>query len=142
MPLFAFLALAFYSAIAQPSTGSPADLVRRAVQNEVSQNTDSNAHFMFRDQRNTTHTSQTKLIVETREAAAGMIIEQDGQPLTPQQQEAEDARLQNYIRNPEEIARKRRQEKEDAERTMKIVRALPAAFLYEPDGTETGTASV
>ena len=97
---------------------------------------------MFKDQRKTAHTSQTKLIVETREAAVGMIVEQDGHPLTPQQQQAEEARLQNYIRNPDELARKRRQEKEDADRTMKIVKALPDAFLYEADGTEPGSASV
>jgi hypothetical protein len=97
---------------------------------------------MFQDHRKTAHTSQTKLIVETRDAAAGMIIEQDGQPLNPQQQQNEDGRLQSYIQNPEELARKRRQEKEDAERTMKIVKALPDAFLYEADGTAPGSANV
>ena len=129
-------------AIAQSSAVAPANLVRRAVQNEVRQNADEHAHFMFKDQRRTARTWQTKLIVETRDAAAGMIIEQDGHPLIPQQQQAEDARLQNYLRNPEELARKRRQEQEDAERTMKIVKALPDAFLYEADGTESGSAGV
>ena len=62
---------------------------------------------MFKDQRKTAHTWQTKLIVETQDAAAGMIILQDGQPLTPQQQQAEDARLQNYIRDPEQLAWKK-----------------------------------
>jgi hypothetical protein len=130
------------AANAQSPAVTPADLVRRAVQNEVRQNADGHAHFMFKDQRKTAHTWQTKLIVETRDAAAGMIIEQDGHPLIPQQQQAEDARLQNYLRNPEELARKRRQEQEDAERTMKIVKALPDAFLYEADGTESGSAGV
>jgi hypothetical protein len=136
------LALCAAAAYAQSSSATPVELVRRAVQNEVRQNTDPNAYFMFKDQRKTAHTSQTKLIVETREAAAGMIVEQDGHPLTPQQQQAEEARLQNYTRNPEELARKRKQEKEDADRTMKIVRALPDAFLYEADGTEPGSAGV
>ncbi len=86
---------------------------------------------MFKDQRKTGRTSQTKLIVETREGAAGMIIEQNGQPLSPQQQQAEDARLQNYIRNPDQLAWKRRQEKDEADRTLQIVKALPEAFLRE-----------
>lgn len=121
---------------------APVDLVRRAVQNEVRQGTDASAHFMFKDQRKTAHTSQTKLIVETQDAAAAMIIEQDGRSLNPQQQQAEDARLQNYIRNPDQLAWKRRQEKDDADRTLQIVKALPDAFLYEADGTAPGSAGV
>lgn len=126
--------------VAARAADSPADLVRRAVQNEVSQ--DSASHFMFKDDRKTAHLWQTKLIVETQDASAGMIIAQDGQPLNPQQQQAEDARLQNYIRDPEQLAWKKRQEKDDAERTAKIVKALPDAFLYDWDGTVPGTAAV
>jgi hypothetical protein len=125
---------------AQSPTPNPAELVRRAVQNEV--RTDANTHFMFKDERKTGHSVQTKLIVETREATAGMVIEQDGQPLTSQQQQAEDARLQNYIRNPEQLAWKRRQEKDNADRTLAIVKALPDAFLYEADGTTSGSSQV
>jgi hypothetical protein len=133
------LALSLFPAAAR-AADTPADLVRRAVQNEVNQ--DSASHFMFKDERRTAHLWQTKLVVETQDAAAGMIIEQDGQALNPQQQQAEDARLQNYIRDPEQLASKKRQEKEDADRTAKIVKALPDAFLYDWDGTAPGSASV
>jgi hypothetical protein len=134
------LAVLLAIATAARAADAPADLVRRAVQNEVSQN--SASHFMFKDERKTAHTWQIKLVVETQDAAAGMIIEQDGHPLNAQQQQAEDARLQNYIRDPEQLASKKRQEKDDAERTAKIVKALPDAFLYDWDGTATGSASV
>jgi len=120
----------------------PAELVRRAVQNETSANTGSGVHFMFKDRRQTTHLTQTKLIVETRDATAGMVIEQDGRLLTPQQLQAEEARLENYVRNPEELNRKRKQEEEDADRTERILKALPDAFLYELDGTANGSAAV
>jgi hypothetical protein len=40
------------------------------------------------------------------------------------------------------LERKRKQEKEDAERTEKILRALPDAFLFEDDGTQEGTSTV
>jgi hypothetical protein len=120
---------------------TPVQLVRRAVENEMSANT-SGVHFMFKDRKETAHLSQTRLIVETREATAGMTIAQDGHPLTPQQQQAEEARLDDYVRNPEELSKKRKQEKEDADRSARILRALPDAFLYEPEGTETGTESV
>ena len=142
--MFQFLAFALVTgpANAQSPGADPTDLVRRAVQSEILKATDSNARFMFKDQRKTGRTSQTKLIVETREGAAGMIIEQNGQPLSPQQQQAEDARLQNYIRNPDQLAWKRRQEKDEADRTLQIVKALPDAFLYEADGTTPSSAGV
>jgi hypothetical protein len=126
----------------QPPTGNPAEVVSRAVQNEIAANGPSGVHFMFRNQRKTPHINQTKLIVETRDATAGLLVEVDGHPLTPQQRQAEAARLQNYVHNPEELNRKRKQEKEDAEHTIRIVKALPVAFLYERDGTQQGSASV
>src|SRR3954469_21169411 len=106
------------------ASGNPSELVARAVQNEITANGPSGMHFMFRNQRTTPHTNQTKLIVETSEATAGMLVEVDGHPLTPQQRQAEEARLQNYIHNPEELNRKRRQEKEDSDRTERIMKAL------------------
>jgi hypothetical protein len=126
----------------QPATSSPPELVRRVVQNEITKSSGSSTGFMYKDQRKTPHVSQTKLMVETRDATAGLLVEQGGHPLTPEQQKAEKARLQNYINNPGELNKKRRQEKEDAERTAKIVKALPDAFLYEADGTERGADGV
>jgi hypothetical protein len=132
----------FSAAKQEPSSGDPAQLVSSAVKNEIAANGPSGVHFMFRNQRKTPHVNQTKLIVETREATAGLLVEVDGHPLTPQQRQAEAARLQNYLRNPEELNRKRTQEKEDAEHTIRIVKALPSAFLYERDGTQQGSAGV
>ncbi len=121
---------------------SPAELVRQAIKNEIAANADSGRHFMFKDQKKTTHLTQVKLLVETKDATAGMLIAEDGHPLNPQQREQEEARLANYVRNPEELNKKRKQEKEDAEHSQRILRALPEAFLYEPDGTEKGTDMV
>jgi len=116
---------------------SPAELVRETVQNETRIQNDS-PHHMFLSVRETTHGSQTKLYCETKDAMAGMAIANDGQPLTPQQRAAEDSRLEGLIRNPSELVKKRQREKEDADRTVRIVRAMPDAFLYEYEGTEPG----
>ena len=123
-------------------TSDPAQLVARAVQNEIQANAPGGTHFMFRNERKTAHLNQVKLIVETRESAAGMLIQVDGHALSPEQRQQEEARLQNYVRNPDHLERKRKQEKEDSDRTMRIVKALPSAFIYEKDGTQRGTASV
>ena len=126
----------------EPTPSDPAQLVARAVQNEIDANAPGGTHFMFRNEKKTAHTNQVKLIVETHESTAGMLIEVDGHALSPEQRQQEEARLQNYVRNPAQLERKRKQEKEDSDRTMRIVKALPSAFIYEKDGTQRGTASV
>lgn len=144
LPWLTAMLVVVASAAAQHDSRSlpPQQLVAKAVQNEIAANSNSGLHFMFKNERKTAHLSQVKWICETRDATVGMLVAQDGHPLSPQQQQAEKARLQNYINNRDELERKRKQEKEDADRTEKIIKAMPQAFLYEAAGTEKGTASV
>jgi len=126
-----------------PSThGNPVDLVRKAVQNELKADQGVNEHFMFRGVKTTAKGSTTKLYAETKEGSAGLVIAYDGKPLTADQQHAEEARLERFINNPEELRKKRAQEREDDERTTRIMGALPDAFLYEDAGDEPGTAGI
>lgn len=124
----------------QPSE-TPVELVRRTVKNETASGTD-NTKAMYLDRKETLHGSQTKLLVETREGTAGMTILIDGKALTPKQRKAEETRLSELAKNPEELKKRQRSDKEDDERTARIMRALPDAFLYEPDGTVAGTPEI
>src|SRR5215468_9157486 len=63
----------------------PTELVRQAVNNEMSANTGPAQRFMFKNERKTPYLTQTKLIIETQDATAGILILQNGQPLNPQQ---------------------------------------------------------
>ncbi len=117
---------------------SLAEIVRRAVHNEVDSNQSSGMHFRFKDENRTSQLSQTKLIVETGDATAGLLVMQNGHPLSPQQRHDEEARLANYVQKPQELRKKKKQEKEDADHTERILRALPDAFLYQRAGTEPG----
>jgi hypothetical protein len=126
---------------AQQIVRSPDELVRETVKKELNAS-EGHSKFMFRDEKKTAQGSQTKLIVQTDDSMAGMLIEENGRPLTPEQQRAEDARLESYIKNPAELSKKREKEKDEAEHTKRIVAAMPDAFLYENDGTVTGTQSL
>jgi hypothetical protein len=130
----------------QPATVSsyhdPAELVRKVVQNEIKAANDDTAHFLFRGEKTTPKGSTTRLYVETKEATAGLVIAYNGKPLTPEQRQAEEARVERFINHPEELKKKREQERASAERTMRIVRALPEAFLFEYAGEEPGSAGI
>jgi hypothetical protein len=123
---------------AQLPSMPPADLVRKTVQNEVKASDGESVRHMFLSRKETARGSQTKLYCETRDAMAGMAIANDGRPLTPEQRQAEEARLRELANSPDELRKKRQREKDDAERVGRIVRAMPDAFLYEYAGTEPG----
>lgn len=139
--ILAFLVMlcGFTPAVGQTAE-SPSELVQKAVDHEVAPN-DSGAKFMFTDHKQTAHGSQTELLIETNEAMAGMVVAINDKPLTAEQRRAEDGRLARLLNNPEEVRKKQKSEKEDSERVDRIMKALPSAFLYEPDGTEVGSQS-
>jgi hypothetical protein len=116
----------------------PVELVRKAVQNEIKASKGDVAHFMFRGTKTTPKGSTTRLYVETRDATAGMVIAIDGMPLTAEQRREEESRLEHFVTHPEELKKKHQKEHEDNDRTLRIMRALPDAFLYENAGQQTG----
>ncbi|MFI5102690.1 MAG: hypothetical protein ACHP9V_04875 [Terriglobales bacterium] len=124
------------------SYNDPAELVRKAVQNEIKASNDDTARFLFRGTKTTPKGSTTRIYVETRDATAGLVIAYNGKPLTPEQRREEEARVERFIHNPEELRKKREQERENAERTLRIVRALPNAFLFDYAGEEQSSPGI
>jgi hypothetical protein len=124
-----------------PTPDLPAgSLVRIAVANEVTAAAHPNPLHMFRSRKQTAKGTQTRLYVETDDALAAMVIAANDRPLSAEQQQAEIGHLQWLIDNPDQLRKKHAHEKEDEDRTMRIVKALPDAFHYEYDGTEVGVA--
>lgn len=129
------------SAAQGPPALTPSELVKRAVENEV-RNNNQGPKYMCRQRKETPAGSQTKLMVETRDAMVGMVVANNDQPLDQEQRRAEYGRIERFVNDPAELEHKRRQEKESAVRVALILKALPDAFLYEYDGTETGRPGV
>lgn len=132
--------------VAQPASFSqdPASclqLVRAAVANEVAAAHDDSKH-MFRSHKQTPQGSQTRLYVETREAMAGMTISYNDKPLSSEQMDEERNRLAGFLSNPQQLSRKHAQEEETADRTLRIVKAFPDAFLYDYEGEEAGSGDL
>jgi hypothetical protein len=120
-----------------PSAENPNELVKRVVENEV-KSTNQGTKYMFRQRKETPSGSQTRVMVETRDAMVGMLVANNDQPLSQEERRAEYGRIERFVNEPSELERKRRHELENAERVNSILKALPEAFLYEYDGTETG----
>ena len=129
---------------AQESTPAtpPGELVRATVKNEVAAANSNTAKHMFCSRKTTPRGLQIHLYVETTDAMAGMLIATNGQPLNAQQQQGEVDHLNWLLGNSEQLRKKRAREREDADRSLRIVKALPDAFRYEYAGTEDGTSAL
>ena len=125
----------------QPASSSLRELVRETTENEIRAN-NGGRKLMFKDHKETARGSQLNLMVETSEGTAGLLIESDGKPLGAKEREAEEARLEALAQNPAELKKKQKAEREDADRTTRIMKALPDAFLYEANGTAIGSQGV
>ncbi len=138
-PLFLFPLFFVWAqvGVAQNPASSSIQLVREAIHNEISSN-NRGPNFMFREVSQGSDGSKTKLLVETRDAMAGLLIATNGHPLTADQRQAEQKRLEHLVNDPDDLDKKCKREKEDAERTQRIMSAFPEAFLYEEDGTASG----
>jgi hypothetical protein len=121
-----------------PASSSLRELVRQTAENEI-RPSNGGMKLMFKDHKETARGSQVNLMVETSEGTAGLLIESDGKPLTAEQRQAEEARLGALAHNPAELKKEQKAERDDTERTIRIMKALPDAFLYEADGREIGS---
>jgi hypothetical protein len=138
-------ALALAAGPLSPAQGPPAikprELVRRAVANEI-KNDNQSTKYMFQQRKVTPSGSQTRLMVQTRDAMVGMVVANNDQPLNQEQRRAEYGRIERFLSRPDELERKHKLELESAERVNRILRAMPDAFLYEYDGSESGRPGV
>jgi hypothetical protein len=117
---------------------NPRELVRRAVQNE-NKAADVSEHFTFRDVKRTKSGNvEIKQMVETPQLVLGRLVAVNGKPLTEAERQKEDGRLNRLVSNPDELAKKKKEQEEDSARARKMVRAIPDAFCFEYVSTEPG----
>ncbi len=110
-------------------------LVRLAMTQELKTERD-NHRFMFRLTVQKPGLVQVKENVETDDGVVARLVAQNGQPLTPAQQAAENARLAKLLSDPQAWAKKRKEQQDDEDRTNRMLHALPDAFLFQYEGTE------
>jgi len=116
--------------------GSAQDLVRRVIANE-DKASKTPMRFLYRLRTETPKSGAiTKELVETNDGVVGRLIAVNGKPPTAEDRRKDDERLEQLASDPRARASKQKQQKDDEERTTRMVKALPDAFLYEYDGFE------
>jgi hypothetical protein len=120
----------------------PQALVQRAAANEMRANEaragQSEQPVRFKLYKESEKGTSTKEIVQTKDGSVARLLSINGKPLTQVQEQAEIARLQRLLEQPEIQEHRRKREQEDADRANKMVKIMPQAFLYTYRGTVQG----
>jgi hypothetical protein len=125
--------LAMAAMAAAQSAPQPA-LVERALANEVAAAQDGAHPMRYVLHKSSPRLTTTKDLVETRDGLVAMLVSVNDQPLTAQNQAREQARLDGLLSDPGKQRHRKQTEDDDTARALKVLRALPAAFVYRDAG--------
>jgi hypothetical protein len=123
--------------------GNARELVQQMVQNELNAQLHDRSRWQFRDDKiEDGKPEQLTEVVQTNDGDIRHILATSGQPLTPEQEEAENARIESLISNPDRLQEVQKQRHEDAEHERRLLAMLPEAFCYDSAGTENGIVTL
>lgn len=118
---------------------APSDpgMVGRALANELTAAQDAGHPMQYRLRKSTPRLTSTKQIIETGDGAVARLLTVNDNALSPADRQKDDARLDGLLADPSRQRKRKQSEQEDAGRALKVLRALPKAFVYEYKGSET-----
>lgn len=131
------LGLAMASVASAQSAPDPG-LVQRALANELAAAQDTSHPMRYSLHKSSPRLTTTKNMIETRDGVVAMLVAVNDRPLSASDQAHEQARLDGLLADPGKQLHRKQSEDADAARAMKVLRALPVAFLYQYAGPGSG----
>ena len=137
IPVLLLTSTSFALAVEGPPPEPALELVREVVYNELH---DHQLHGYWRYWIEHGTQGQTRLDeqVETADGPLTRTVARGGRPLSPLEQESEQARLEHLLGSLQEQARRRQDYADDEKRIGRILALLPEAFLYAYAGEDHG----
>jgi hypothetical protein len=105
-------------------------LVRDMVDNELHNSHRDETRWMYRLRRQEGDTATLKEVVETKICDVNFLLLLNGKPLTPDQRQKENERLERLVNDPEEQHKVKHAQQEDDRKAVEMFTMLPEAFLY------------
>ncbi len=113
-------------------------LVNRALAKEYNAAQDTSHPMRYELVKTSPRLSTAKKICETKDGDVARLIALNGKPLNPVDEQKEDARLTELAGDPAKQRRRKQSESDDTGRVLKVLRALPTAFVYQDAGAADG----
>jgi hypothetical protein len=123
------------SAVAIEAQTNPQKLVREVVENGRRLKEDP-TYWTYRELIRKDGKLETHEVCQTDAGTIDRLVAINNQPLPPEQQRREDARVQMLLANSAEIRREKQKQREDAAKQYRMFATFPDAFRYQFEGTE------
>jgi hypothetical protein len=117
-------------------SGSTNQLVRAVIDNEIQAEQSDNTRWFYRMDETKGGHRDIKDVIETSGGSLSLVLEQDGNPLTPEALKQEEENLERMASDPRQMQKRKQTASSDAEKAQRLMRMLPDAFLYQEDGTD------
>jgi hypothetical protein len=113
-------------------------IVAEAVAAELAAAQNDHSHWHYRDERKDQRDS-ISVVVQTEQGAVTRLIARAGHPLSPSEAEAENNRINNFIHDPVQLARQRKDGAQDEKSARELLNMLPTAFLWRLESEDAQT---
>jgi hypothetical protein len=120
---------------------APASLIVTRMAQIEEQAHARNEHFSYLSEERSTRTGDhlwREKVVEAGDGILRRLLAIDNRPLSPAEAAAEDRRIDGLVADPEALQALNEKQEEDETHAAQLLKLLPKAFLFSPDGTEQG----
>jgi hypothetical protein len=129
-----------HSSAASPSTSkSGANLnavVRDILQNELRAQAEDHSLWCYRKLTDKDGKQQLFAACQTKTLEIDRLMAVNGKPLTEQQWNQENQRIEQLLNNRSQLKKEKQQQREDGEQATHLLKMLPDAFLFQQESSE------
>lgn len=104
-------------------------IVQTAVTTELAAARNDHSLWRYRDEQRIER--KTSIVVQTAQGSVKRLVEKNGQPLTAAETQAEEARIQSFIHDPEKLAKQKKDGASDDKNAAELLDMLPTAFTWK-----------
>jgi hypothetical protein len=133
------LLLGFFSAAPQRTYAqSPAEIVRKVVNNELNADAQDHTTWMYKDAYKSPDKNVVRIFIQTHQGNLSELIEDSGRPPTAAEHQSDLDKIHQMLTDPAYRARLRKNEQHDGQQALDLMKMLPDAFIWTITNRENG----
>ena len=115
-----------------PSSPQAHQIILAAVRAELDADANDHSRWRYHDEDTSERYpgGSVSIVVQTDNGAVRRFLSRNGHPLSPEEAQAEDTRLDEFIHDPAKIAHQRSNGAQDDKNARELLNMLPDAFLW------------
>jgi hypothetical protein len=112
--------------------------VRETLKYQIAADAADHSHWRYHIHREDEKGAQDRDVIDSKDGQIARTLLIDGQPLTAEQRAADEARMKKLVDDSAERAKRGKREKDDEDKGLQMLKAIPDAFIFKYEGAENG----